>query len=133
MDFAITQNGELIVDTDNLDINLVFDDDERYQQAFCRIQSVFSDWRNEIGADLEEIISNPLNTDTLKLCEQKIISSLTQDDIYSENEIYIEQKIVENYLEIKIYLRNKDRINCRILNVKIDLVYGINIKIGSGN
>lgn len=130
MDFGITMDGELIIDNSNLDIKTVSDDEERFQQAFCRIQSVMSNWRNEIGANLEEVISMPINSNTFKIFEDKIINSLIKDHIYSKDEIHIEMVNNENYIEAKVYLRNKDTITCRTLNVKLDLVFGINITIG---
>lgn len=131
MDFKLTIDGEL--ETSNNDIDIVFlNDDIRFQQAFCRVQSVIDDWydENTVGADLEEIIGFVANNDNALIGKNKIISALTIDATYKINEIYILTTLNKNNIAYKIYLRNSDKLTSKILYVSIDIVKGVNVRIG---
>ena len=131
MDFKLTIDGEL--ETSNNDIDIVFlNDDIRFQQAFCRVQSVIGDWydENTVGADLEEIIGFVANNDNALIGKNKIISALIIDATYKINEIYILTTLNKNNIAYKIYLRNSDKLTSKILYVSIDIVKGVNVRIG---
>lgn len=130
MDFKISDIGELVLNSKNNDISTVIEDEERYQQAFCRVHSVLHDWRNEIGANLEEVISMPANDVTDKILKDKIVQSITKDGIYKDSDIYIEILHIENYFNVQVYLRNSDTLTSRKMELRLDLVEGISIKIG---
>ena len=130
MDFKISDVGELVLNSKNNDISTVIEDEERYQQAFCRVHSVLHDSRTEIAEGREEVISMPADDVTDKILKDKIVQSITKDGIYKDNDIYIEILHDENYFNVQVYLRNSDTLTRRQIELMLDLVEGVNIKIG---
>ena len=55
---------------------------------------------------------------------------MISNNIYAEEEIHIEYSIKKNVIEYVIYLRNSDMLTSKVLFVSIDLVKGINVRIG---
>ena len=62
--------------------------------------------------------------------KNKIISALIIDATYKINEIYILTTLNKNNIAYKIYLRNSDKLTSKILYVSIDIVKGVNVRIG---
>lgn len=135
-DFAITTDGELIVDEQNHDIAKSIEDDLRIQLAYDRIKSISKNWFvDEIGADMEELIGRPCTEDMAEYGKQKIINVLLIDDLWKEDDIFIKAEIKDNvHIIYSVYLKlfqseTEDTVSYEII-VELDLVKGVFIKFG---
>lgn len=135
-DFAITTEGELIIDEENHDIVKSLDDDLRIQLAYNRIKSISKNWFvDEVGADMEELIGRPCTEDMAEYGKQKIINVLLIDDLWNKDDIFIKADIKDNvHIIYSVYLKlfqseTEDTISYEI-TVELDLVKGVFIKFG---
>ena len=135
-DFAITTEGELIIDEENHDIVKSLDDDLRIQLAYNRIKSISKNWFvDEVGADMEELIGRPCTEDMAEYGKQKIINVLLIDDLWNKDDIFIKAEIKDNvHIIYSVYLKlfqseTEDTISYEII-VELDLVKGVFIKFG---
>ncbi len=135
-DFAITTEGELIIDEENHDIIKSLDDDLRIQLAYNRIKSISKNWFvDEVGADMEELIGRPCTEDMAEYGKQKIINVLLIDDLWNKDDIFIKAEIKDNvHIIYSVYLKlfqseTEDTISYEI-TVELDLVKGVFIKFG---
>lgn len=135
-DFAITTDGELIVDEQNHDITKSTEDDLRIQLAYDRIKSISKNWFvDEIGADMEELVGRPCTEDIAEYGKQKIINVLLIDDLWEKEDIFIKAEIKDNvHIIYSVYLKlfqseTEDTISYEII-VELDLVKGVFIKFG---
>ena len=135
-DFAITTEGELIIDEENHDIVKSLDDDLRIQLAYNRIKSISKNWFvDEVGADMEELIGRPCTEDMAEYGKQKIINVLLIDNLWNKDDIFIKAEIKDNvHIIYSIYLKlfqseTEDTISYEI-TVELDLVKGVFIKFG---
>ena len=135
-DFAITTEGELIIDEENHDIVKSLDDDLRIQLSYNRIKSISKNWFiDEVGADMEELIGRPCTEDMAEYGKQKIINVLLIDDLWNKDDIFIKAKIKDNvHIIYSVYLKlfqseTEDTISYEI-TVELDLVKGVFIKFG---
>ena len=135
-DFAITTEGELIIDEENHDIVKSLDDDLRIQLAYNRIKSISKNWFvDEVGSDMEELIGRPCTEDIAEYGKQKIINVLLIDDLWNKDDIFIKAEIKDNvHIIYSVYLKlfqseTEDTISYEI-TVELDLVKGVFIKFG---
>ncbi|MDY5913079.1 MAG: hypothetical protein SPJ62_13980 [Inconstantimicrobium porci] len=135
-DFAITTEGELIIDEENHDIVKSLDDDLRIQLAYNRIKSISKNWFvDEVGADMEELIGRPCTEDMAEYGKQKIINVLLIDNLWNKDDIFIKAEIKDNvHIIYSVYLKlfqseTEDTISYEI-TVELDLVKGVFIKFG---
>ena len=135
-DFAITTDGELIVDEQNHDIAKSTEDDLRIQLAYDRIKSISKNWFvDEIGADMEELVGRPCTEDIAEYGKQKIINVLLIDDLWEKEDIFIKAEIKDNvHIIYSVYLKlfqseTEDTISYEII-VELDLVKGVFIRFG---
>lgn len=135
-DFAITTEGELIIDEENHDIVKSLDDDLRIQLAYNRIKSISKNWFvDEVGADMEELIGRPCTEDMAEYGKQKIINVLLIDNLWNKDDIFIKAEIIDNvHIIYSVYLKlfqseTEDTISYEI-TVELDLVKGLFIKFG---
>ena len=135
-DFAITTEGELIIDEENHDIVKSLDDDLRIQLAYNRIKSISKNWFvDEVGADMEELIGRPCTEDIAEYGKQKIINVLLIDDLWNKDDIFIKAEVKDNvHIIYSVYLKlfqseTEDTISYEI-TVELDLVKGVFIKFG---
>lgn len=130
IDIMLTEEGELALKGN--DIKTVTKDELRFQQAFCRVKSVVGDWYDEkkLGADLENMIGLPNNISTAKTGMGIILNAITENATFRINEIHIEYSLNKQTLEYRVYLRNLDSITSKLLIVSLDLVKGVNVRLG---
>ena len=135
-DFAITTEGELIINEENHDIVKSLDDDLRIQLAYNRIKSISKNWFvDEVGADMEELIGRPCTEDMAEYGKQKIINVLLIDNLWNKDDIFIKAEIKDNiHIIYSVYLKlfqseTEDIISYEI-TVELDLVKGVFIKFG---
>lgn len=138
-DFGFTPDGEIIVDPTVHDIVKSTEDDLRIQLTFNRLKSISHNWYvDNIGADLEEIIGKPCTKEFAEYGKQKIISSLTKDDLWGSDEILVIGKIKDNtHIMYTIYLKlydseTEDTYSYEI-ETELDLVKGVFVRYGWGH
>jgi hypothetical protein len=136
-DFDLTTLGEIIVTPDTHEIKTVKDDDLRIQLAYNRIKSVTNEWfMDDIGANLEELIGKHCNADTAEDGKRKIIDSLTFDELWDEDDIFIKAQILNNInITYTIYLRtyqgeSEETIITTEIEATLDLIKGVHIRYG---
>lgn len=132
LDIAITEDGDLLIDAMNKDLYAIGTDDLRAQMAMCRIKSIKKDWFiDHIGSDLEEILGMPSTVATQKLGADKIFQALTIDSLFNVDEIYIvAESSNHTSINYQVYLKNINKDSAILIEVDLDLVKGINTKIG---
>lgn len=130
MDFSVDFMGELQLN--NNDIKVISEDDERFQQAYCRVQSITPNWFNEttVGANLENLVGNEINEGLIIAGKELITKALTIDGTYKSSEIYIKHIVQDNIVEFIIYLKNSDNLTSRMFSATLDLVAGVNVRLG---
>lgn len=127
-DFGITDNGELIFDNQNKDINKNQKDGLVRQIALCRIKSVVSDWFNTtIGANLEEFIGYVCNENTCNLIMDAIENSLIYDDFMSRKELFFIPKVDANSISVLVFINSREGNDPSMINVTIDIVGGVKV------
>lgn len=106
-DFSFLPEGDIIMDSNNHDIQTLTDYELKIQLAYNRIKSITHDWFiDNIGANLEELIGKPCTFANVEFGKQRIIQSLTYDNLWSSDDIYIAAKIVDNvHIYYSVYLR----------------------------
>ena len=131
IDFTLSDNGDLVL-TPMADISACEGDRLRYQMALCRIKSISKDWfYDNIGADLEKILGEPLTTETNSNIKRMITNALVFDDYFKTDDIFINTSIRDKFcVTINVYIKTLDQKHSFLINVELDLVKGINVKIG---
>ena len=135
-DFGFTPEGELIIDELSHDIKKQDKNDLRIQIAYSRIKSIARTWFiDEIGADLEELIGKSCTENTVNYGKHKIIESLTFDNLWSSDEIFIKGQILNNtniYYEIylKIVQEETEDTYSYQIAAELDLVKGVLVRYG---
>lgn len=124
LDFAISENGELLIDSEG-QIKIREDDDLIKQTAMNRIKSVSDNWFNSLNcADLEQFIGKARSFDTIKEIEDAIMHSLTFDDFLNNDEIFFAKKIMNNEIQVIVFIRKRFGVGPMILSVNIELAGG---------
>ena len=128
MDIALTDDGDMIFK--EADIKVIEDNEYLQQLASNRIKSISIDWfKDNIGADLEEILGLPNTKGNAELGKTKIINALIFDSTFTKDGI-----------DINMYPKSKSSIGYEVtvtkkpfsaftLNVSLDLVKGIMIGV----
>ncbi len=135
-DFGITTDGELVVNKFSHDILKSCNDDLRIQLAFNRLKSVSNNWFiDNIGADLEELVGKPCNKSIINYGKQKIIDSLTFQNLWDKEDIYIKSQIINNTnivynIFLKIHQAKVEDTFSIEISVELDLIRGVNVRYG---
>lgn len=135
-DFGFSPDGEIIVDRESLDIAKKQENELKIQLSYNRIKSISKNWFiDEVGADLEEIIGKPCNSETAEYGKRKIINVLTYDGLWDEKNVFIKAEIQDNTnILYSIYLKlideETDETYSHEIDVELDLVKGVHIRYG---
>lgn len=135
-DLAFLQEGEIIVNEESHDFATVEDNELRVQLAYNRMKSISHDWFvDEIGADLEELIGKHCTEEIVEYGKHKIISVLTVDDLWAEDDIVVIGRINNNInIQYSVYLRIYQDISedpwSYELTAELDLVKGVFVRYG---
>lgn len=126
-DFTINDRGDLVKDTDSLDIKSSRGENLIRQLALIRIKSVANDWFNhkDLGANLEDVIGY----DVSESVQANISSSIKQSlsDITHQDNIFIASKIgSDNNLLIKVYIKIDEK-RTTLIEVTLDTVGGCEV------
>jgi len=126
MDFKLNNNGEL--ELKDGEITSVDGKDYLIQCAISRLKSIRIDWfKDNIGADMEELIGLPNIKETGEKGKNKIMTAMIEDNLFTEAEVVI-----------TLYPANRNSIAYNVafdkapygkfqLNAALDLVKGINV------
>jgi hypothetical protein len=126
VDLTLSPDGDFIIS--GSDFKLSEGDDFLTQSARNRIKSIKIDWfYDNIGADLEEILGEPNTRDVAETGKGKILNCLTEDDLFSQDEVYIKAAPTgRNSVLYIVVLKSKSGTPI-VLNVTLDLAKGITL------
>jgi hypothetical protein len=123
-DLFITEDGDLVI-SDN-DLKTVSGDSFREQSAINRIKSVKSDWfYDNVGADMEEILGEPNTREVAEIGKNKIISVLTEDNLFEIDEVFVKVVPIKKYSLLYMVAIKSNSGSPIAINVKLDLVRGV--------
>lgn len=135
MDFMIDNYGELCIEVNDYNKNSLLEarnDELRNQIAMCRIMSVTHDWfYDNIGANLEQILGEALNEQTINYGKELITDSLMKNNFLTSDEIIIESVITDiDSIGYNVYIRQIELKDIyTVINVSLDLIKGVTIKV----
>ena len=135
MDFMIDNYGELCIEVSDYNKNSLLEarnDELRNQIAMCRIMSVTHDWfYDNIGANLEQILGEALNEQTINYGKELITDSLMKNNFLTSDEIIIESLITDiDSIGYNVYIRQIELKGIyTVINVSLDLIKGVTIKV----
>ena len=96
-DFDIDESGELVINQEEHEINKITDDELRIQLAYTRIKSIAHGWfYDKVGADLEELVGRSIKESTVEYGKEKIINTLTFDNLWDANDILVVSNIKDS-------------------------------------
>lgn len=135
MDFKLDYTGELQV-TENHDLDIVSDIEYKIQTSYDIIKSVSTTWfYDNIGADLEQHVGEPVTTNVLEGIKQQIIYHLTLNNFWNPDDILVVYK-VKNATKVifsvflRLYTDDAYKEESRQIDVELDLIKGVNIRYG---
>ena len=135
-DFDIDESGELVINQEEHEINKITDDELRIQLAYTRIKSIAHGWfYDKVGADLEELVGRSIKESTVEYGKEKIINTLTFDNLWDANDILVVSNIKDStHLIYSVYLKTytNDEFGEKSVEliIELDLVKGVKIKFG---
>lgn len=135
-DFGFSPEGEILIDSDSNDICKKQSNDLKIQLSYNRIKSISKNWFvDEVGADLEEIIGKACNQETAEYGKSKIIKVLTFDDLWKENDIFIQAEIKNNVnilytVYLKLIDEETEKVYTHEIDIELDLIKGVKIRYG---
>lgn len=135
-DFDIDESGELVINQEEHEINKITDDELRIQLAYTRIKSIAHGWfYDKVGADLEELVGRSIKESTVEYGKEKIINTLTFDNLWDANDILVVSNIKDStHLIYSVYLKTytNDEFGEKSIEliIELDLVKGVKIKFG---
>jgi len=125
-DLYLSPEGDLVIRSG--DLRAVTENEYLLQSARSRIKSIKSDWfYDHIGADLESILGEPNTREISDLGKAKIITALTEDDMFTLDDVYIKDAPTGRNSVLYIVALKTTSGSPMILNVTMDLVRGISI------
>lgn len=128
-DLKVDEKGDFVLN--KRDIGVVDNDELRYQKAFTKLLSVKIDWfLDEYGCDLEDFLGLPLKDTMFKGYKAKIRDALISGGLFKADDVYIELTSHNNILGISVYIRGLDEISSKRIDVDLDIVKGVNVRLG---
>lgn len=123
-DFMLSEHGDIVLDK-NSDIKLIDGEELHIQIASNKLKSIANDWYiDNIGCNIESIISMPITDLLIETLKDKIIDDLTKDNDIANDSIYVEINHNENVTQILTYIRKE--IGYHLIRLNLDTVGGIN-------
>lgn len=135
-DFGFSPEGDLVMNADTNDILKITDNDLKVQLTYNRVKSVSTTWFfDHVGADLEEIIGWKCNKETAEYGKEKIINTLTFDELWDKEDIFIKAEIQDHRtiiysIYLKMYQQETEETYSIEIIVELDLVKGVKIRYG---
>lgn len=135
MDFKLDYTGELQV-TEEHELDTVSDIEYKIQTSYDIIKSVSTTWfYDNIGADLEQHIGEPVTPNVLETIKRQIIYHLTFNDFWNEEDILVTYNVknatkVTFSVFLRLYTDDAYKEESRQIEVELDLIKGVNIRYG---
>lgn len=129
IDFKLTPLGELSLSSDR---ELEFSENEalKLQYALARVKSAKNDWYiDNVGADLERLIGEPMNEQLIEQGKQMIIDALTEYSLFKTDTIYVQHRedVEEDQLAYYVYLRTSSIDTSQVLSISLSPMISVNV------
>lgn len=129
IDFKLTPLGELSLSSDR---ELEFSENEalKLQYALARVKSAKNDWYiDNVGADLERLIGEPMNEQLIEQGKQMIIDALTEYSLFKTDAIYVQHRedVEEDQLAYYVYLRTSSIDTSQVLSISLSPMISVNV------
>lgn len=135
MDFKLDYTGELQT-TEDHDLETVSDVEYKIQTSYDIIKSVSTTWfYDNIGANLEQHIGEPVTPTNLESIKQQLIHHLTANNLWNTDDILVTYNVkkatkVIFSVFLRLYTNDKYKEESREIEVELDLIKGVNIRYG---
>lgn len=129
IDFKLTDIGDLSLSSER-ELEFSQNDALNLQYALARVKSAKNDWYiDNVGADLERLIGEPLNEQLIEQGKQMIMDALTEYNLFKISEIYIQHRedVEEEQLSYYVYLRMSSMERSQVLSVSLSPVVSVNV------
>lgn len=129
IDFKLTDVGDLSLSSER-ELEFSQNDALNLQYALARVKSAKNDWYiDNVGADLERLIGEPLNEQLIEQGKQMIMDALTEYNLFKISEIYIQHRedVEEDQLSYYVYLRMNSMERSQVLSVSLSPMVSVNV------
>ena len=129
IDFKLTDVGDLSLSSER-ELEFSQNDALNLQYALARVKSAKNDWYiDNVGADLERLIGEPLNEQLIEQGKQMIMDALTEYNLFKISEIYIQHRedVEEEQLSYYVYLRMSSMERSQVLSVSLSPVVSVDV------
>ena len=129
IDFKLTDVGDLSLSSER-ELEFSQNDALNLQYALARVKSAKNDWYiDNVGADLERLIGEPLNEQLIEQGKQMIMDALTEYNLFKTNEVYIQYRedVEEDRLSYYVYLRMSSMEHSQVLSVSLSPIVSVNV------
>ena len=129
IDFKLTDVGDLSLSSER-ELEFSQNDALNLLYALARVKSAKNDWYiDNVGADLERLIGEPLNEQLIEQGKQMIMDALTEYNLFKISEIYIQHRedVEEEQLSYYVYLRMSSMERSQVLSVSLSPVVSVNV------
>lgn len=129
IDFKLTDVGDLSLSSER-ELEFSQNDALNLQYALARVKSAKNDWYiDNVGADLERLIGEPLNEQLIEQGKQMIMDALTEYNLFKISEIYIQHRedVEEEQLSYYVYLRMSSMERSQVLSVSLSPMVSVNV------
>jgi hypothetical protein len=129
IDFKLTDIGDLSLSSER-ELEFSQNDALNLQYALARVKSAKNDWYiDNVGADLERLIGEPLNEQLIEQGKQMIMDALTEYNLFKISEIYIQHRedVEEDQLSYYVYLRMSSMERSQVLSVSLSPMVSVNV------
>lgn len=129
IDFKLTDVGDLSLSSER-ELEFSQNDALNLQYALARVKSAKNDWYiDNVGADLERLIGEPLNEQLIEQGKQMIMDALTEYNLFKISEIYIQHRedVEEEQLSYYVYLRMSSMERSQVLSVSLSPMVSVDV------
>ena len=129
IDFKLTDVGDLSLSSER-ELEFSQNDALNLQYALARVKSAKNAWYiDNVGADLERLIGEPLNEQLIEQGKQMIMDALTEYNLFKISEIYIQHRedVEEEQLSYYVYLRMSSMERSQVLSVSLSPMVSVNV------
>ena len=129
IDFKLTTAGDLSFSS-NRELEFTQNDALKLQYALARVKSAKNDWYiDNVGADLEQLIGEPVSEQTIEQGKQLIIDALTEYKLFGTDDIYVQYRdeLEDEQLVYYVYLRMSSIENSQVLSISLSPVVNVQV------
>ena len=129
IDFKLTTSGDLSFSSER-ELEFTQNDALKLQYALAHVKSAKNDWYiDNVGADLEQLIGEPVSEQTIEQGKQLIIDALTEYKLFGTDDIYVQYRdeLEDERLIYYVYLRMSSIENSQVLSVSLSPVVNVQV------